>query len=481
MHQAVALLVGWLLPLGLAAAAAPSAATGLSAPADVAATMRLLDRLSDPQQAEETLEALSTLLNRCGAALPEAQVSSLREKLGRLEVEPIAGRRASLRAAIDAQTAELAGAVRDRLPPVVACDVPNDDGSELHVYWRPRGDAASVRIERRSPERPAGWTVHAQAPAAGGSFLDNRLVRPWRTYQYRLTFLSADKTPLETLETNAIVARGSFLNTNRLGLLAFLLVLGGTVVFCIGLARRGVKLRVRRIAGLDAVEEAVGRATEMGRPVLFVCGTQDINDIQTVAGLTVLSRVARVAAEHDADLEVPTNRSLVMTAARETVQAAYLDAGRPDAYDERRVYYTTDEQFGFVSALSGILVRTRPATCFYLGAFFAESLILAETANAIGSIQIAGTAMPAQLPFFVAACDYTLIGEELFAASAYLSGEPQQLGSLKGQDLGKLLGIALILVGAALATGARLSGDPHGPWARGLRFLQGTLLESADH
>ena len=60
--------------------------------------------------------------------------------------------------------------------------------------------------------------------------------------------------------------------------------------------------------------------------------------------------------------------------------------------------------------------------------------------------------MPAQLPFFVAACDYTLIGEELFAASAYLSREPRQLGSLKGQDMGKGLFILCIIVGVILAT-----------------------------
>lgn len=85
-------------------------------------------------------------------------------------------------------------------------------------------------------------------------------------------------------------------------------------------------------------------------------------------------------------------------------------------------------------------------------AFFAESLILSETGNAVGAIQIAGTAQPAQLPFFVAACDYTLIGEEFFAASAYLSGDPDQLGSLKGQDVGKILVTVLVLIGAALST-----------------------------
>jgi len=87
-----------------------------------------------------------------------------------------------------------------------------------------------------------------------------------------------------------------------------------------------------------------------------------------------------------------------------------------------------------------------------MGAFYAESLILAETGNASGAIQIAGTAMPSQLPFFVASCDYTLIGEELFAASAYLSREPKLLGSLKGQDIGKAVVLIAIIVGTLMET-----------------------------
>jgi hypothetical protein len=195
----------------------------------------------------------------------------------------------------------------------------------------------------------------------------------------------------------------------------------------------------------------------MGRSIVYVNGTQDMNDIQTVAGVTILGHVAKRVAEYETRLVVPTSRALVMTMARETVKQAFLAAGRPDAYREDDIYYTTDEQFGFVAAVNGVMVRTKPATCFFLGAFFAESLILAETGNSIGAIQIAGTAQPAQLPFFVAACDYTLIGEELFAASAYLSGEPKQLGSLKGQDLGKLIAVAAIVPGLIM-TSASLTG-----------------------
>ena len=141
-----------------------------------------------------------------------------------------------------------------------------------------------------------------------------------------------------------------------------------------------------------------------------------------------------------------------MTTARETVEAAYLGEGRPDAYNEDNIYYLTDEQFGYTAGVQGVMVREEPAAGFYMGAFYAESLILAETANSIGAIQVAGTAMPSQLPFFVAACDYTLIGEEFFAASAYLSNDPEQLGSLKGQDVGKVIAAVLLIVGCVLAT-----------------------------
>lgn len=253
-------------------------------------------------------------------------------------------------------------------------------------------------------------------------------------------------------------------------------ILCGAVVAFILAARRGISLKVRQIAGLQAVDEAVGRATEMGRSVLFIPGIQDMNDIQTVAGITVLARVAKTAAEYDARVEVPTSRSLVMTTARETVQAAFLAAGRPDSYDANNIYYVTDEQFGYVAYLSGLMVREKPAACFYMGSFFAESLILAETGNSIGAIQIAGTAQPAQLPFFVAACDYTLIGEEFFAASAYLSGEPAQLGSLKGQDVGKLIVAVLLVLGCVLATYVALAKTPHPDVQRVLDYLTDTVL-----
>jgi len=129
------------------------------------------------------------------------------------------------------------------------------------------------------------------------------------------------------------------------------------------------------------------------------------------------------------------------------VQAAYTEAGRPDAYDDSMVFFVTNSQFGYVAAVDGIMVREKPATNFYMGVFYAESLILAETGADTGAIQIAGTDRVTQLPFFITACDYTLMGEELYAATAYLSRDALQLGTLKGQDWYKAIIMIILIIG----------------------------------
>src|SRR5690349_12825232 len=134
------------------------------------------------------------------------------------------------------------------------------------------------------------------------------------------------------------------------------------------------------------------------------------------------------------------------------VKSGYLNAGRPEAYDPDSVTFVSPEQFAYVAKITGIMLRDRPAAHIFMGSFYAESLLLAETGFLTGAIQVAGTANVAQLPFLVVACDYTLIGEELYAASAYLSGEAKLVGSLKGADLMKIAVITLIVVGCVLET-----------------------------
>jgi uncharacterized protein DUF6754/fibronectin type III domain protein len=359
---------------------------------------------------------------------------------------------------------------------LTASDHPWDNGTRIDLQWSPSPDDATLRgyMVRRRSTTETNFSVVDIVPSGTSAFTVSNLSRG-AGHLFQVTAISANNAESAPVVTTApVVPTMEWFDGTRLWFLFTLILLCGVVIAFIVLARRGTPITLRRIAGLEAIDDAVGRATEMGRPCLFIPGIQDMNEIQTIAGLTILSRVAKTAAEYDAKLEVPTSRSLVMTAARETMQMAFLAAGRPEAYNPDSIYYVTDEQFGYVAYVQGVMVRERPAACFYMGSFFAEALLLAETGNSIGAIQIAGTAQPAQLPFFVAACDYTLIGEEFFAASAYLSGEPDQLGSLKGQDVGKLLVAAGIILGVLGATVVALTGSTF--IGSLLNFFLGTML-----
>ncbi|MEW6025919.1 MAG: DUF6754 domain-containing protein [Planctomycetota bacterium] len=239
---------------------------------------------------------------------------------------------------------------------------------------------------------------------------------------------------------------------NKTNVLIFVVIFSALILFFIYHAKKGKEFFVRRIAGLEAVEEAVGRATEMGKPILYVPGLSTLDDVATIAAINILGKVAEKTAESDTKLIVPCRDPLVMTIQQEVVKNAYINKGRPDAFKQDNIFFITDSQFGYVAAVDGLMVREKPATNFYMGMFWAESLLLAETGASTGAIQIAGTDAVAQLPFFFVACDYTLIGEELYAASAYLSREPLLLGSLKGQDYSKFLLMILIVIGVICAT-----------------------------
>ncbi len=220
---------------------------------------------------------------------------------------------------------------------------------------------------------------------------------------------------------------------------------------------RAEEIYIRPIAGLEAVNDAIGRATEMGKPIVYVSGLTGIGDVATIAAMLILGHLARRSAAYETEVLVPCQDPLVMATEREIVRQAYTEAGKPDAYRPESIFFVTDSQFGYVAAVDGIMLREKPAACFYMGYFFAEALILAETGNQTGAIQIAGTDADTQLPFFITACDYTLMGEELYAASAYLSRQPLLVAQLRGQDIAKFIIAVALVAGVAAATYASVA------------------------
>ncbi|MCH7990093.1 MAG: fibronectin type III domain-containing protein, partial [Planctomycetes bacterium] len=245
-----------------------------------------------------------------------------------------------------------------------AIDLPNDAGDGLLVSWtlspddtpdaKPRKVVKYEILRKKQGEQK--YQLVEEKPYQSTSFKDTNC-ELGESYFYQIVAVAPDgskSAPVTTGEPAKTIMQ--YFDKSKAWLGVLLVIVCGSVIYYIQVVKSGKELKLRKIAGLEAIDEAVGRATEMGRSCLFIPGIQDINDIQTIAGITILSHVAGVAAEYGAKLEVPTARSLVMTVARQTVEAAYLAAGRHDAYNEDDIYYLTDEQFGFVAGVTGTMV-----------------------------------------------------------------------------------------------------------------------------
>jgi len=216
-------------------------------------------------------------------------------------------------------------------------------------------------------------------------------------------------------------------------------------------AKRGRELFIRRIPGLAAIDEAIGRATEMGRPILFSPGLAGL-DVTTLQALSIAAYVARMAARYNARVIVPVMDPAVYPVAEEVIREAYAAEGRPELFNPDDIRFLSDRQFAYASGVVGIMNREKVAANFFFGYFYAESLILGEAGTQIGAIQVAGTPSTTQLPFFIVSCDYTILAEEFYAATAYLSREPILLGSLVGQDWSKVALAVFIVAGVLLST-----------------------------
>lgn len=229
------------------------------------------------------------------------------------------------------------------------------------------------------------------------------------------------------------------------------------VLYNIVRAGKGKDLFIRRIAGLNAIDEAIGRATEMGRPVVMVPGLSTLNAV-SVQALNIFAYISRTAARFANPIRLLCGDAAVYTVAQEIIRDTYQQEGLIDRFDQDSVRFVSDRQFAFAAGVSGLILREQVAAAFFMGDFFAESLIFAETANSVGAIQVASSTQITQIPFFIAACDYVLIGDEFYAASAYLTREPVLVGSLIGQDWAKVLIAAYIVLGTI--TGSVLMGNP---------------------
>jgi hypothetical protein len=338
--------------------------------------------------------------------------------------------------------------------PAKAYDTPNDAGRSITISWE-KFEPSELAVPEeckifRSPKQEGTYELLATVPFDQLFYCDDE-VNDDSSYYYNLVLVK-EEAIVGSFMLGPVSSSPQLFNTARFNVLVGVLLCGILVAFFIVQGKTGRQLYFRPIAGLSAIDEAIGRATEMGKPILYSSGVGEMSRVATIASMNILGSIAPKIAEYNTRFIFPNWDPVVTAVAQEVVKEGYYKAGHPEAFNPDNIFFVTQSQFGYVAAVDGIMVREKPATNLLLGTFEAESLILAETGNSINAIQIAGTDSSIQLAFFIVACDYVLIGEELFAASGYITKDPMVLGSLKGTDYSKLVIILFVVLGSIFTT-----------------------------
>lgn len=244
----------------------------------------------------------------------------------------------------------------------------------------------------------------------------------------------------------------SLIVTGKVIALLFFIVFIALIYMTLSRSKGGKVPTLNNIPGLDVLEEAVGRATELGRPVHFTTGVGKFEGATVsslLAAYDVLGHVADLCAKLGAKLLVTQNQPSAIPLINSIVLEAYKANNAEDDFSPDSIQFRPKNAYVF--EVLNILEKNKVASNIYMGPTAFETILICEQGYHVGAMQITGSTSLTQLPFMIATSDYVLIGEEMLVAGAYLSKDAVKIGSIVGQDYSKMIILALLALTAIMA------------------------------
>ena len=212
----------------------------------------------------------------------------------------------------------------------------------------------------------------------------------------------------------------------------------------------------RPLEGLDVVGRALSRGAETGRAIHLSPGSGALgarsSTVETVAGLLAAERVATEAALNGAPLLASSGDAVAHLALRGTLRQAYQRAGLGQDYDPVNVQLLAHQDpMAYASGVTTLYGRQKLEASQMIGSFGQEFLLAGEDGAQRGVPQLAGATNSTALPLVYLTAEGALIGEEIYAAEAYLARSPAPLARLLTQDAIRTVIIVAIIVLLALS------------------------------
>jgi hypothetical protein len=183
---------------------------------------------------------------------------------------------------------------------VQAVDRPHDNGGSVVLTWttslgepKSRNRVTGYAI-LRSLHREGAYTIIGRTAAGDCRYVDATATRGIPFYykvEAELGEVTAASEPI-----GPVTSRRQWFHGGRWNQLLLGILLVGAFVYFIRTSQGGRPLRFRELPGVTAIDEAIAQAARVGRPIFFCPGSEDLNEIQTLAGLSILEQVTCRAA-----------------------------------------------------------------------------------------------------------------------------------------------------------------------------------------
>jgi hypothetical protein len=224
--------------------------------------------------------------------------------------------------------------------------------------------------------------------------------------------------------------------------------------------RNGRSHGIRPLPAAASLSNQVGEAIESGRQLHVSLGQASLvgpANPTSIAAIHILDYLAKDGCASGTPPLTTVGDGTLLPIAQDSLRKAHEAAGRLNEYKPSMTQFLAadSDPYAYAGGIASILQQGKTSSNLLVGRFGPELAIPAEIAARKNMEQVIGTDDPSALAVATAVTDNVLIGEELFAAGAYLESEPGQMASLQVQDILRWLIIITILT---LALGQLLAG-----------------------
>jgi hypothetical protein len=217
--------------------------------------------------------------------------------------------------------------------------------------------------------------------------------------------------------------------------------------------RRKSSAVFRTIEAYERLKHAVGQAVEDGTRLHVSIGRGNLFTARggsALAALAMLRHLSERTSLSDQPPIVTSGDASLAILSQDTLQSGYRATGAEDQFRFTTGRLTGLTPFAFAAGIMPVMRDENVSSNVVIGDFGSEAALIVDAAASNETDLIAASDNLSAQAILYASSQEPLIGEELFAAGAYLGAGASHEASLQTQDLLRWLVILAILGGAVL-------------------------------